>query len=318
MPYPIPDPHRTGTLDVGEGHRIHWEVRGAPDSEPAVVLHGGPGSGALPGWQRFFDPDRYRVVLFDQRGCGRSTPHAGDTVAALNHNTTAHLISDLERLREHLGIERWLLFGASWGSTLGLAYAVEHPQRVSELVLWSVVTTRAHEVAWMTHTMGHVHPHEFAELLHHLPAERRDGNIPAAFHDLLVHPDPEIHHAAARAWCAWEDRVATLSGPVEPSPRYEDPRFRLGFARLVTHYFGNHAFLPDDGITGRLHRIAHLPALLVRGRVDIASPLSAAVEVAERLPRSRLHVVEDEAHSAGPETERLLTAALDEAASRRD
>lgn len=302
-------------LDVGGGHRIYWEVCGNPDGKPAVVLHGGPGSGATPFWRQFFDPERYRVVLFDQRGCGRSAPHAGDDVAALRHNTTQHLIADMELLRQHLGIDRWLLFGASWGSTLGLAYAVEHPQRVSDLVLWAVVTTRAFEIEWLTRTMGHVYPYEFAEFLSALPEEERDGNVAAAFNRLLVSPDPAVHQPAAMAWCAWEDRLATLSGPVKRSPRYEDPRFRLGFARLVTRYFGSHGFLPDDGIVGRLDRIAHIPAFLLRGRLDITGPLSAAVEVARKLPHATLHIVEADAHGAGDDTVSRLIEVLDASAS---
>lgn len=309
-------PHETGTLAVGQGHHLYWETCGNPDGKPAVVLHGGPGSGAPTSWHRFFDPELYRVVLFDQRGCGRSTPHAGDDVTALDHNTTQHLIADMELLRQHLGIERWLLFGASWGSTLGLAYAVQHPERVSELVLWAVVTTRAYEVEWLTRTMGHIHPHEHAQLLAALPEPWRGGNIPAAFNALVRSPDPDVHGPAAEAWCAWEDRLDTLSGPVERAARFADPRFRLGFTRLVTHYFANHGFLPDQGIVGRLDRIADIPATLLRGRLDIAAPLSAAVDVANRLPRAELRIVEADAHGAGDDTARLLVDALEAAAQR--
>lgn len=171
-----------------------------------------------------------------------------------------------------------MLFGGSWGSTLSLAYAVAHPERVSALVLWAVVTTRRHEVEWLTRTMGEVYPAEFDALLASLPADADRGNVPLAVNRLLLHDDPLVSDEAARAWCAWEDRIATLSGPVVPSARFQDPRFRLGFARLVTHYFGHHAFLPDDAITGRLDRIADVPAVLVRGRLDIASPLRVAHE----------------------------------------
>jgi proline iminopeptidase len=305
------EPYETGTLLTDDGHEVHWEQSGRPDGTPLLVVHGGPGSGASPWWTQFCDPERYRVVLVDQRGAGRSRPHAGDTRAALQHNTTGHLIGDFERLREHLGIESWVLFGGSWGSTLSLAYAVEHPERVSALVLWAVVTTRSHEVEWLTHTMGAVYPAEFDALLASLPAEADRANVPLAVNRLLLDDDPLVADAAARAWCAWEDRIATLSGPVRPSPRYADPRFRLGFARLVTHYFGHHAFLPDDAITGRLDRIAGVPAVLVRGRLDIASPLRVAHELAQALPLAELHVVEDDLHGPGSEGERILVAALD-------
>lgn len=317
MVYPIVDPTRSGLLDTGDGHQVHWEVGGNPSGKPAVVLHGGPGSGASPWWRQFFDPDRYRVVLMDQRGCGRSRPNAGEDRAALVNNTTQHLVADLERLREHLEVDRWLVFGASWGSTLGLAYAVEHPERISELVLWAVVTTRAKDVHWLTHTMGDVYPHEFDQLLAILPEHQRSGDIAAGVHALLMSEDPQVCDHAARAWCAWEDRIATLTGPVQPSARSEDPRLRLGFARLVTHYFANHAFLADDAIVGRLNRIAGIPTYLLRGRLDIASPLRSAYEVAQGIPHATLDIVEADAHHAGEQTVDRLVSVLDAFAPRR-
>jgi proline iminopeptidase len=301
-------------MDTGDVHQIYWEVCGNPDGRPAVVLHGGPGSGATPWWRRFFDPDRYCVVLMDQRGCGRSLPNASDDRDALKNNTTAHLISDLEQLRSQLGIDRWLIFGASWGSTLGLAYAVQYPRRVSALVLWAVVTTRARDIRWLTHTMGDLYPHEFDELLSVLAASDRTGNVPAAFHRLLMSNDPAESDRAAAAWCAWEDRIATLSGPVKPHPRSLDPHRRLGFARLVTHYFGNYAFLADDAITGNLDRLDGIPTYLLRGRLDIASPLRSAVEVAQGITGARLDIVEADAHGAGDDTVERLIRVLDEQA----
>lgn len=311
MPYPIADPFDSGLMDVGGGHRVHWEVRGNPDGKPAIVLHGGPGSGAVPWWQTFFDPERYMVVLMDQRGCGRSLPNAGDDRAALQHNTTAHLVSDLEQLRSRLDIERWLVFGGSWGSTLGLAYAVQHQARVSELVLWAVVTSRAREIRWLTHAMGEVYPQEYDELLAVLPEGERDGNVPVALHRMLMSDDLAECDRAAAAWCAWEDRIATLSGPVRPHPRSLDPRARLGFARLVTHYFGHAGFLPDDAITGNLHRLAGIPTYLLRGRLDIASPLSSAVEVAQGIPGATLEVVEADGHGPGDDSVDRLVRVLD-------
>ncbi|TQM64688.1 prolyl aminopeptidase [Humibacillus xanthopallidus] len=309
--HPVQQPYETGMLATGDGHEVYWEQCGNPDGTALLVVHGGPGSGASPWWTQFCDPARYRVVLVDQRGSGRSQPHAGDTTAALVDNTTAHLIADFEHLRSQLGIDSWVLFGGSWGSTLALAYAVEHPERVRALALWAVVTTRRHEVDWLTHTMGHVYPAEFDALLAALPAGADSANVPLAVHRLLVSPDPAVADAGARAWCAWEDRLATLAGAVQPSPRYEDARFRLGFSRIVTHYFGHHAFLADDAITGRLHRIAHIPAVLVRGRLDIASPLRVAHELAQALPLAELHVVEDAVHAPGGEGEQVLVDALD-------
>jgi proline iminopeptidase len=309
--HPAHEPFETGTLVTGDGHEVHWEQSGRRDGTPLLVVHGGPGSGASPWWTTFCDPERYRVVLVDQRGAGRSRPHAGDTREALQHNTTADLIADFERLRAQLDIDAWVLFGGSWGSTLSLAYAVQHPEQVRALVLWAVGTTRRHEVEWLTRTMGEVYPAEFDELLASLPSDADPANVPLAVNRLLLDDDPLVADAAARAWCAWEDRLATLSGPVRPSPRYAEARFRLGFARLVTHYFGHHAFLPDDAITGHLDRIVDIPAVLVRGRLDIASPLRVAHELARSLPLAELHVIEDDLHGPGSEGERILLEALD-------
>ena len=270
--YPAFDPFEHGTLKVRGGHRVYWERVGNPLGKPAVVLHGGPGSGARPWWRSYFDPDRYCVTLFDQRGCGRSRPLASEPDIDLSTITTEQLIDDIETLRELHGVDRWLVFGGSWGSTLGLAYAVEHPYRVSELVLWAVTTTTQHEVDWMTWGMGEVYPEAFARLLELVPEMRQGDNLPAAYNRLLMSADVELRDRAARAWCDWEERLATLSGPPKPSPRYADEEFRLGFARLVTHFFGNHAFLPPQGISGRIENIAGIPAVFVRGRLDIASP----------------------------------------------
>jgi proline iminopeptidase len=251
------------------------------------------------------------VVLFDQRGCGRSLPNAGEDLRALDNNTTAHLVADMEALREHLNIDRWLLFGASWGSTLGLSYAVEHPEHVTELVLWALVTTRAKDVHWLTHVMGDVYPEEFDRLLSIIPASARSGNIATAVHALLRSDDPEVRDGAALAWCSWEDRLATLNGPVTTSRTQQDPIARLGFSRIVTHYFGNYAFQADDAITSRLGRIAHLPAYLLRGRLDIASPLRSAYEIAYKLPHATLDIVEADAHGAGDDTSERLIETLD-------
>jgi proline iminopeptidase len=253
--------------------------------------------------------DRYCVTLFDQRGCGRSRPLASEHDIDLSTITTHHLIEDIETLRKLHGIERWLVFGGSWGSTLGLAYAVEHPARVSELVLWGVTTTTRHEVDWMTWSMGEVYPEAFAHLRALVPDLQRGDNLPAAYNRLLMSGDADLQDRAARAWCAWEERLATVSGSPKPSARYADPRFRLGFARLVTHFFGNHAFLPPEGISGRLDTITHIPAVFVRGRLDIASPLGVIWRLAQQLPRATLHVAEHEDHGGADITDDLLVQA---------
>lgn len=313
--FPATEPYQHGLLPVGDGNAIYWEICGNPDGKPAVCLHGGPGSGCGPGWRRFFDPDRYRVVLVDQRGCGRSTPSAADPATDLSTNTTHHLIADLERLRAHLGIDAWLLFGGSWGTTLALAYAQAHPDRVTELVLFSVVTTTAREVAWVTRDMGRFFPEQWQRFVEVVPPDQRDGNLAAAYARLLADPDPAVRDRAARAWCAWEDtHVATYPGH-RPDPRYEDPAFRYLFARLVTHYWANAAFLPDGALRQGVARIAHLPAVLVTGRLDLSSPPDVAWELTRDWPNADL-VLLDDGHG-GPTMSTVLVDALDRFAARR-
>ena len=308
--YPETAPRHHGLLDVGDGHRVYWEVCGNPNGKPALVVHGGPGSGATPWWTTHFDPDRYRVVLFDQRNCGRSLPHASEPDVDLSTNTTPHLIADMELLREHVGIDRWLVFGGSWGSTLGLAYAVTHPERVSELCLFAVVTTRAHEIEWLTRTMGHVFPEQWERFVSGVPPEDRDGDLAAAYNRLLFSADLEVRERASLAWADWEDALVSLEGNPR-SRRFQDPRFRLAFSRIVTHYFAAAAFLADDAITGHLDRIAHIPAVLVRGRLDIGSPLSTAWHLAQGLPRSELIVVEEAGHAGAAAMTSVLIEATD-------
>ncbi|MFI0405332.1 prolyl aminopeptidase [Actinomadura sp. 3N508] len=235
--YPQIEPHDHGMLDVGDGHRVYWETCGNPRGKPAVVLHGGPGSGCTPGWRRYFHPDLYRIVLFDQRGCGRSTPHAADPAADLTTNTTHHLLADLEHLRRHLRIDRWLIFGGSWGSTLGLAYAQAHPEHVSQIVLFSVVTTTRREIEWVTRDMGRIFPAEWARFRDGVPEADRDGDLADAYSRLLASPDATVREKAARDWCTWEDTHVATNPDHKPSPRFQDPTFRLAFARLVTHYW---------------------------------------------------------------------------------
>jgi proline iminopeptidase len=289
-------PYATGLFDVGEGHRLYWETCGNPDGKPAVVLHGGPGSGCSSGMRRMFDPSAYRIVLFDQRNCGRSSPHASEVGVDLSTNTTAALVGDCERLREHLGIERWLVWGGSWGSTLGLAYAQAHPDRVTEMVLMSVVTTTQREVEWVTRDMGRVFPEEWARFRDGVPATDRDGDLALAYSRLLESSDPARRERAARDWCAWEDtHVATYPGHT-PDPRYDDPRFRLCFARLVTHYWSNAAFLEDGQLLRSAHHLAGIPAVLINGRLDISGPSDIAFQLAQRWPGAELVIVEGAGH----------------------
>ena len=292
------EPYDHGMLDVGDGQLMYWEVCGNPDGKPAVVFHGGPGSGAGAFWRRFFDPAKYRVVLFDQRGCGRSTPDAALPDADLSTNTTWHLVADIERLREHLGIEKWLILGASWGATLAFAYAETHPAAVSEIVLFSVTSSTPREVEWITRDMGRIFPAEWTRFRDVVPVEERDGNLALAYSRLLHDPDPAVRDRAARAWCEWEDtHVATYHG-YRPDPRYEDPVFRLRFARLVSHYWGHFGWIEDGALLRDAGKLAGIPGVLITGRLDISSPPDTAWHLAQAWPDAELHIVDDAGHGA--------------------
>ncbi|ADB35949.1 proline iminopeptidase [Kribbella flavida DSM 17836] len=305
------EPYDHGLLEVGDGHRVYWEVCGNPEGKPAVVVHGGPGSGAGQFWKKYFDLTKYKLVLFDQRNCGRSTPDAGDPEVDLSTNTTWHLIADMEQLREQLGIERWLVLGASWGATLGLAYAEQHPSAVSEIVLFSVTNTTRREVEWVTREMGRVFPAEWARFRDGVPEADRDGNLALAYSRLLHDPDPEVRDRAARNWCAWEDtHVATHGAGIQPDPRYDDPRFRLRFARLVSHYWGHAAWLEEGVLERKADKLAGIPGVLIVGRLDFSSPVEAAWKVAQRWPDAELTIVEHAGHGAGPAVAELVTDAI--------
>ncbi|WP_432488746.1 prolyl aminopeptidase [Kineococcus sp. SYSU DK018] len=310
--YPAGEPYERGLLDVGDGHRVSWTVSGNPAGKPVVVVHGGPGGRATPHWRSYLDPARYRVVQFDQRGCGLSTPSASEDVVDLSANTTAHLVADVEQLREHLGVQRWMVLGASWGSTLGLAYAQVHPQRVSEVVLFAVATTTRREIEWITRDMGRVFPREWEAFRDAVPAAEREGNLPAAYSRLLRSPDPEVRQRAAAAWCAWEDVHVSLAPGHRPDPRYADPAFRLAFARLVTHYWAHDGFLadllPDGSLLAGAHRLAGVPAVLVHGRLDVSSPLDTAWQLHRAWPGSRLVVLEGDGHGGAGFTEHVVAA----------
>ncbi|GGZ30924.1 prolyl aminopeptidase [Streptomyces poonensis] len=302
--YPEIEPYDQGMLDVGDGNHVYWEVCGNPCGKPAVVLHGGPGSGCNAGSRRYFDPAAYRIVLLDQRGCGRSTPHASAYDTDMSVNTTAHIVADLERLRRHLGIERWLVWGVSWGSVLGLRYAQTHPGAVSELVLTAVATGADREVALMTRGLGQFYPEAFARFLAGLPEEDREdraGNLAAAYNRLIESPDPEVRARAARAWTDWETAVAPA--PPRSIPRYEDPVFRMGFARTVTHYWGNDHFLGEGNEEGVVLRDAPLlkdiPGTLVQGSLDPGNLLGTVWLLQRAWPGCELVLVDEVGHNAG-------------------
>ena len=295
--YPAHQPFDQGMLDVGDGNLVYWEVCGNPEGKPAVMYHGGPGSGAGPYWRRYFDPAVFRVVLFDQRGCGRSTPHASDPAVDLASNTTQHLMADIERLRELLGIERWLVVGGSWGSALGLAYAERFPERVSEMVLFSIAATSHRDVRWVTHDVGRYFPEQWAQFRDGVPAGER-GDLVGGYYRLLQDPDPTVRENAARDWCRWED--THVGGPdYRHDARYDDPKFRMAFARLVTHYWHHAAFLEDGALMRDAGRLSGIPGVLVHGRLDLSSPLDVAWELSRAWPGSRLIVIDDAGHGIG-------------------
>lgn len=305
------EPYASGLLDVGDGQQVYWETSGNPDGLPAVWLHGGPGAGASPGSRRKFDPVAYRAVVFDQRGCGRSRPLADHVGVDLSANTTAHLVGDIEQLRTHLGIERWVVAGASWGVTLALAYAQAHPECVTAMVLAAVTSGTRRETDWITRDMRRVFPREWDAFAAVVPEPDRHGDLAAAYARLLADPDPRTSDLAAEQWCAWEDTHVSLMPDWQPSLRYQDPTFRQVFARLVTHYWSNGCFLADGQIVANMHRIATIPAVLIHGRYDVSGPLDTAWDLHQAWPASRLVVLDNSGHGGTDMTDAMADA-LDE------
>jgi proline iminopeptidase len=297
--FPAIDPYDSGMLDVGDGHRIYWECCGNPDGTPALFLHGGPGSGCSEGQRRLFDPQVYRAVLFDQRGSGRSRPLAEDPDSDLSTNTTQHLIADIEALRRHLGVASWTILGMSWGTTLGLAYAQAHPDRVRAMVLVLVTTTSRREVEWITREVGRIFPAEWERFAAAVPKRLQHLPIVDAYATLLADPDPGVRDRAAGEWCTWEDAHISLTPGHLPNPRFEDPEFRQRFARLVTHYWRHAAFLDDDQLIRNAPILGGIPGKLIHGRHDVSSPLATPYELSRRWTNGRLQVIEDAGHGGG-------------------
>ena len=306
--YPKIKPYDDGMLSVGDGHEVYWETCGDPNGRPALVVHGGPGSGCT-GWhRRLFDPAATRLVLFDQRNCGRSRPHASEPDVDLSTNTTQHLIADMEVLREHLEVERWLVFGGSWGSTLSLAYTEAHPDRVSEMVLWGITTGRRVEADWLFRGgVAPLFPEQWERLRAGVPAFDRDGDIVEAYARMLHDPDPAVRLRGALDWCTWES--ATPDWPPTPglAKRFTDPDFALAFARLVTHYVRHDDFLEDGMLLRDAGVLAGIPGTLVNGRFDLQAPVANAWALHQVWPRAELVIVEDAGHAAD---EPALTDAL--------
>jgi proline iminopeptidase len=296
--YPPIEPYDQGLLDVGDGNHVYWEICGNPEGKTALAVHGGPGSGLGVGNRRFFDPERYRLVLFDQRGCGRSTPHASDSDAEMAVNTTDHLVADMERLREHLGIDRWLLYGGSWGSTLILAYAERHPVNVSEIVIVSVTTTRRSEIDWLYRGVARFFPEDWARFRAGVPEAERGGDLVAAYARLMESPDPDVRSKAAADWLAWEDAVISLEPKGTPKAySSRPPAAALAFVRICSHYFSHGAWLEEGELLRDAGRLAGIPGVLLHGRLDLGSPLGTAWELAEAWPDAELVVIDDSGHT---------------------
>ncbi|WP_462329916.1 prolyl aminopeptidase [Thiohalocapsa halophila] len=291
--FPPVEPYAQHRLEVGAGHEIYMEECGSPDGLPAVFLHGGPGAGCGPTHRRFFDPSRWRLVLFDQRGSGRSTPHAG-----LEHNTTWDLVADMERIRTRLGIERWLVFGGSWGSTLALAYAEAHPQRVTALVLRGVFLCRPWEIQWFyQHGASLLFPDYWQDFLAPIPeAERSD--LVHAYHRRLTSDDEATMRRAAHAWSVWEGRCATLLPDAGVRSAFADERLALSLARIESHYFVNGAFLAPEQLLRDAHRLADIPGVIVHGRYDAICPVHSAWELHQAWPKADFRIIADAGHAA--------------------
>ncbi|SEQ90432.1 prolyl aminopeptidase [Lentzea albida] len=298
------EPYEHGLLDVGDGNRVYWEVVGNPAGKPAVFLHGGPGSPAK-GARKSLDAEKFRIVIFHQRGCGLSTPHASDPAADMSVNTTDHLIADMEQLREHLGIEKWLLYGGSWGTTLAVAYAQRHPERVSEMILIAVTLSSPREVDWLYRGVSRFFPEAWARFSAHA------GDAPdvvRAYANLMEHPDPAVREQAALEWCRWEDTVLSLEIHGKPAVFADRASADLiALVRIIAHYYANHGFVDD--LLGGAAKLAGIPAALIHGRRDLSCPADTAYALAQAWPDAELTLVDDSGHKGSPAfTEAIATA----------
>jgi proline iminopeptidase len=306
--YPELEPYNAGRIEVGDGHLMYFEECGNPKGKPAVFVHGGPGGGVNPTYRRFFNPKLYRIVLFDQRGCGKSIPHA-----SLENNTTWHLVEDMEKLRQYLGIEKWLVFGGSWGSTLSLAYAQTHPSRVTELVLRGIFLLRKKELDWFYQRGASIlFPDTWEAFLKPIPADERD-NLMAAYYKRLTSSDSKVQLEAARAWSIWEGSTSKLFPDKVFLDRYGDEQFALAFARIEAHYFVNGGFLSHENqLLANVPVIRQIPGIIVQGRYDVVCPMESAWELHRAWPEAKMIIVKDAGHSAMEgNIARALVAATD-------
>lgn len=307
--YPEIEPFDRGMLDVSDIHSIYWERCGNPDGIPVVFLHGGPGGGLIPMYRRFFDPEAYQIVLFDQRGSGNSEPHA-----ELRENTTWDLIKDIETLRRKFEIEKWYVFGGSWGSTLSLAYAETHPDRCLGLVLRGIFLTRPKELKWFyQYGASEIYPDYWRRYRDEIPEEER-GDMMAAYYKRLTSEDKEVRVSAARAWSVWEGSTSKLFPDQDLMDHWEDPQEALALARIECHYFMNNSFFPTENyLIENVEKIRHIPTVIVQGRYDVVCPAVSAWELHEAFPESELHIIPDAGHSI---SEKGITSALVDAMDR--
>lgn len=295
--YPEIEPHESGLVETGDGNLVYWETCGNPAGRPAVMVHGGPGSGCSTYFRRLFDPAAWRIVLFDQRGCGRSRPHASDPATSLDANTTQNLVSDMELLRDRLAIEKWLVVGGSWGSTLSLAYAESHPGRVTGMVLFGVTTGRHNEFDWAFRGgAARFFPAQWDRLVAAVPVRYRQRDVVDSYAAWLSDPEPEERRRAALEWCTWESATPGWPPHEGLEPRFHDADHALAFARIVTHFVRHNAWLGDGILIRNARLISHLPAFLVTGRFDLQAPVSNAWELKRVWPAAELVIVDDSGH----------------------
>lgn len=295
--YPEITPYDSGWLDVGDGQELYWETSGAPEGKPVVFLHGGPGAAVTAEHRRLFDPASYRIILFDQRGSGRSRPHVSEPGYDLAVHTTWKLVDDIEALRTHLGVDQWQVFGGSWGSTLALAYAETYTERVTELVLRGIFTLRASELDWFYEgPAGQLFPELWERFAAQAPDARRGGYIDA-YHRLLSDPDPAVHLPAAVAWATWEASTITLLPHPDVVDHFAEPRFALAFARIENHYFVNGGFMDDGRLIANAHLLRDIPAVIVQGRYDVCTPPVTAWDLHRAWPEADFVMVPDAGHA---------------------
>lgn len=291
--HPITEPYASGHLDVGDGHRIYWERVGTPGAKPAVFLHGGPGGGIRPAYRGFFDPKLYDVLLFDQRGCGKSTPHA-----SLEANTTWHLVADIERLREMVGVDKWMVFGGSWGSTLALAYSEKHAERVTELVLRGVYTLTRAELLWYYQFgVSEMFPDKWERFIAPIPENER-GDMMAAYRKRLTSDDRDTRIAAAKSWSLWEGETITLLPEPETSTGFGEDDFAEAFARIENHYFVHAGWLDEGQLLRDAHKLQDIPGLIVHGRYDMPCPAKYAWQLHKAWPKAEFHLIEGAGHAS--------------------